>query len=151
MPMDPHPTAFGAFKPLNHVVISFPTAGAMSQALERIHDDQFEDAQVFQYTPAQMQSQAEYDVAHATSMADLGQDLNLVREQLHLAKLGHSFLVVYAPKASQVEILTQIAMEFGASRAQKYGLLLIEELIPLNESTTQRPESPESGLDPVTR
>ena len=147
MPMSPHPTSFGVFKPINHVVMSFKAMSQMNLAIHNVFDAQFDPKQVYEYTSQQMQSQAEHDADQATALAGIGQDLNLVKEHLSLAKLGYCFLVVYAPETDQVEQLTQIAINCGATRAQNYGRFVVEELIPKSEEIPQRPESLETGLD----
>ena len=147
MPMTPHPTSFGVFKPVNHVVISFKTTSQMKLAQHTIFDAQFDSEQVYEYSSEQMQTQAEHDLDQATTLAGIGQDLNLVKEHLALAKLGYCFLVVFAPEQEQTEKLTQIATACGAIRAQSYGRFVVEELIPQSEESTQRPESLETGLD----
>lgn len=147
MPMIPHPTSFGVFKPINHVVMSFKTTSQMKLAQHTVFDAQFDSEQVYDYTSQEMQTQSEQDLDQATTLAGIGQDLNLVKEHLALAKLGYCFLVVFAPEKEQIEKLTQIATACGAIRAQNYGRFIVEELIPQSEGSPQRPESLETGLD----
>ena len=151
MPMVPHPTLFGVFRPVDHIVISFATAADQGSAAQQLLQAHFEDVDVYRYTPMEMQQQAEGDIENATTLASIGQDLNLVKAHLELAKSGQSFLVVHAQDTEDVDTVTKIAVRCGATRAQRYGSLIVEELIRADANTVadlmQRPESPETGLD----
>ncbi len=147
MPMNPHPTSFGVFKPVDHVLMSFETAADSDAAVSALRDAGFVDSDVFRYTPDEMRAQAETDIGNAGGLASLGQDLNLVKAHLALALQGQSFLVVSADDAEQVQCVTEVATRAHATRAQHYGTLVIEELIPPGTSPRQIAESPDRGLD----
>lgn len=142
-----HPTSNGVFMPVGHVVISFPSAQDMSAALEKMHGIGLRDEALTTYTAQEMQAQAEGDIERATGLASLGQDLNLVKSHLKLARAGYHFLVVEAEDDDRVEQVAQIAREHRAERAQSYGRFMIEELIEQPGDTRQVFESPERGLD----
>ena len=147
MPMHPHPTSFGVFKPVDHVLMSFATADQADGAVAALHGAGFSDADLSRYTPAEMQAQAEQDISNASAMASLGQELNLVKDHLALALQGHSFVVVSAPNDDQVQHATDVAARWCATRAQRYGSLIVEELIAPGTSAQQTAESPDRGLD----
>lgn len=151
MPMNPHPTSFGVFKPVDHVLMSFATAAQTDDAVAALHVAGFVPAEIWRYTPQQMLAQTEQDMASASAMAAIGQELNLVKAHHALAEQGQSFLVVHAPKDEQVAQLTQVAQDFDASRAQRYGSLVIEELVPVGAMDVQVAESSDTGLDAQTR
>ncbi|MEP6875514.1 MAG: hypothetical protein ABI887_14230 [Burkholderiales bacterium] len=110
----------------------------------------FADEDLRVYTPAQMLAQVDDDLTNASSLAGLGQELNLVKAHGELARQGHSFLVVRARDQDAADMVTEIALRCHASRAQRYGSLLIEELIPVGTSNQQVAESSDLGLDAQT-
>ena len=101
--MQPHPTSFGVFKPVDPVLMSFATASQSDSAVAALQGAGFGDTDLSRYTPAEMQAQAEQDIANASAMASLGQDLNLVKAHLALAQQGQSFVVVSTPHGEQVQ------------------------------------------------
>ena len=133
MPMHPHPTSFGVFKPVNHVLMSFASAAASASAESALIAAGFAAADIVGYTPGEMRDQALSDIRNAGVLAGLGYELDLVKAQLALAQKGESFLVVNAPQQSQVELVTAVALSSHATRAQRYGSLIIEELLPLED------------------
>ena len=147
MPMNPHPQTLGVFAPIDHVVISFPTMQGMEGAAAELTRQGFASEALIRYTPEQMKAQADVDIAGASPLANLGQELNLVRAHRELADQGYSFLVVHAPKAEQTAAVQTVARSFHAERAQKYGSFVIEELIAPADEDEQVFESPARGLD----
>jgi len=145
--MNPHPTSFGVFKPVGHVLMSFATAADSDAAVRGLRDAGFDDPDIARYTPSEMRDQAEQDIGNASGLASLGQDLNLVKAHLALALQGQSFVVVSAAHDEQVQRVTEVATHAHATRAQHYGTLLIEELIAPGTSARQTTESPDRGLD----
>ena len=147
MPMNPHPTSFGVFKPVDHVLMSFATVTDSDAAVSALQDAGFGESDISRYTPSERRDQAETDIGNAGGLASLGQDLNLVKAHLALALQGQSFVVVSAATAEQVQHVTEVATRAHATRAQHYGTLVIEELIPPGTSAHQTAESPDRGLD----
>ena len=145
------PDAYGAFKPVGHVIVSFPTQSDMQGALSALLTSGFANDEVIVYSPDQMKRQAETDIEHAGMLASIGQDLNLMKANLDLAERGHSFLVVRATTDEHAQQVADIARRFNATRAQKYGSFLIEELIEVGSGETQVFESADRGLDSQTR
>jgi hypothetical protein len=145
--------SFGVFKPVDHVVISFPTseqADAAAQALGKIGVNG--ETTVRRLTDREMLSQIEQDLQKASSLAAVGQELNLIKAHRALAERGYHWLVVHAPEQTQAAQVAQIARAHGAERAQLYGNFIIEELIDRHaaDAKPQVAESPERGLDAET-
>ncbi len=148
---NPHPETFGVFAPVDHVVISFPTAQDMEGAAGALEKQGFgASGDVRRYTPEQMRAQVDIDLKNASPLAALGQEINLVRAHGELADHGYSFLVVHAPKKEQAEQVADIARRFHAERAQYYGHFIIEELIENAQDESQVFESPDRGIDAQT-
>jgi hypothetical protein len=150
MQVRPHPETLGAFSPVNHVVMSFPTAGDMQGAAVALVQQGWDGEQLIHYTPRQMKAQAESDLAHASPLAELGQEVNLVRAHRDLADKGYSFLIVPADNTDLAHKAAEIGKGFHAERAQRYGSFVIEELIESRDDEPQTFESPDRGLDAQT-
>jgi hypothetical protein len=150
----PHERSFGVFKPVGHVVISFPGVAEASAAVQAMRAAGLGRDEIRHYTDRQMIEQIDDDIAHASPLAAVGQELNLVRAHRALAVQGYHFLVVHVPEkregALPAQQIADIAREQGALRAQLYGSFIIEELIQRPDQLTQVGESPDRGLDAQT-
>jgi hypothetical protein len=146
-----HMRSFGVFKPVGHVVISFPTAGAMRAAARDLRDAGFggEEGTLREIDDRAMVAQADADLKRASPLAAIGQELNLVKAQRELALLGYHFLVVKADDDAARRV-ADIASRHQAERAQHYGQFVIEDLIQHPGDTGQVAESPDRGLDAQT-
>ncbi|HET9204803.1 MAG TPA: hypothetical protein VFO28_01105 [Burkholderiaceae bacterium] len=145
--------SFGVFKPVDHVVISFPTAeqaDAAAQALAKTGVSG--EPTVRRLTDREMLSQIDQDMQKASSLAAVGQELNLIKAHRALAERGYHWLVVHASNRDQAAPVAQIAATHGAERAQLYGNFIIEELIDQDRAGAkpQVAESPDRGLDAET-
>lgn len=144
------PVSQGVFKPVGHVVISFPTAEDQAGAVRALGAIGIDGAAVTTYTPDEMRQQADADLERATGLASLGQELNLVKAQRVLATHGYHFLVVQATDDDEARRIADRVKPFNAERAQHYGHLIIEELIEHPDDEPQVAESPDRGLDAQT-
>jgi hypothetical protein len=147
-PEDNH--SFGVYKPVGHLVISFPTPGQADTAFHGLADAGVTPDDVHRYTDLEMIEQIDRDIASASPLASLGQELNLVRAQRELAVLGYHWLVVRAGDDDRAARIAGIAAAAGAERAQLYGHFIIEELIDRPGHQPQVAESPDRGLDAQT-
>jgi hypothetical protein len=145
------PGAYGVFKPVGHVIAAFPSDADMRAAMTALMRRGFAAADLVTYSPEQMKRQADIDIEQAGVLAGIGQELNLVKSHRELAQQGHSFLVVHAPKDAQARGVADIARRFHAARVQRYGHLMIEEMIEVGSGEKQVAESPARGLDAQTR
>lgn len=146
-----HPKTLGVFAPTGHVIASFPTAQDMNAAAQALQQAGVGEEDVIRYTAEQMREQVDIDLAKASPIAALGQEINLVRAHGELADEGYSFLVVHAPQEEQWTRVAEIVRRHHAERAQRYGNFVIEELIEPSGEETQVFESPDRGLDAQTR
>jgi hypothetical protein len=142
------PEAFGVFKPVGHVVVSFPAEKDMQEAADALARAGFGDADVVRYTPQEMLAQIDEQMAQASVLASIGQEMNLVKAHRALAEKGFHWLVVKASEDEHARRVAEVVKPFNAERAQKYGRLLIEELI--EQHGRQVPESPSRGIDAQT-
>lgn len=141
------PTSFGVFKPVDHVVMAYENAAVAQDVSNQLLAQGFSAVDVVHYTPQEMKNQVDSNLVTASALASLGQDLNLVKAHGALAEQGCSFLVVYAPQAEQVQRIQTIANTMKAKSAQRYGSLIVEELLDADLNQHQVFESPDRGLD----
>ena len=132
---------------VGRVIVSFPPPADMQGALAALLDAGFTDDDVIVFSAEQMERQARLDIANAGMLASIGQDLNLMKADLERAEQGSTFLVVRSANDDTAAAVAGIAARFGASRAQKYGRLLIEELLTSGSGEHQVFESGDRGLD----
>lgn len=144
------PHSYGVFKPVGHVIVAFPSEADCHAAEAALRRAGFTDDEITSYSPAQMVAQVEQDIARASLLAGIGQELNLVKAHGELARQGSSFLVVRSPDQESADKIAAIALRCHAQRAQRYGSLLIEELIPVGATDQQVAESNDRGLDAQT-
>ena len=142
-------TAYGVFQPVGHVLASFPTERDAHAAADALKQAGFPD--VAYYPAGEVLERAERDIERAGVLATIGQELNLVKQQRDLAREGHPFVSVLAEEDDAARRAADIVARHGADRAQKYGHLIIEELIEPGTGQRQARESPDTGLDPQTR
>jgi hypothetical protein len=144
------PTSHGVFKPVGHVVISFPSLHDQQSAAQALQALGLGADDITPYSADEMRRQVEADLERATSLASLGQELNLVKAQGELAALGYHFLIVKAADDDMARRVAETARPFNAERAQHYGHFVIEELIAHADDEPQVAESPDRGLDAQT-
>jgi hypothetical protein len=146
-----HPQqSFGVFKPVGHIVISFPSHDAQTAAADALCNLGLADGGITSYTPGEMIEQIDRDIERASPLAAVGQELNLVKAQRALAANGYHWLVVAADSDDLAQGIADTCKAYGAERAQRYGRFIIEELIEHAEDETQVAESPDRGLDAQT-
>ena len=141
---------FGVFKPVGHVVISFPTADEARATARELDELGVEGDAVRFLTDREMLAQIDADLENASPLAGVGQELNLIKSHQALAEEGFHFLVVRANDDEQAAAIADCAKANGGERAQHYGHFIIEELISHPSDMPQRRESPETGLDAQT-
>lgn len=149
--MDPaEHRAYGVFKPVGHMVVSFPDAASASKGNQALMALGYERADIHPYTAQQMLTQCDEDIARASPAASIGQELNLVKAYRELAERGFHWLVVRVADDDQARQAADALHAQGAERAQLYGRFIIEEMITRSADLPQVKESPDSGLDPQT-
>ncbi len=141
------PRAYGVFKPVGHTLIAFHDEATLRGAVDRLVASGVDSATLTTYTSEEMLAQTADDLQNAGPLATIGQELNLVKAHNEMAKNGGHFLVMETDKDEQAELATQVAKEFDARLAQRYGRFTVEELIDPDNETRQVFESPDRGLD----
>ncbi|RZL31714.1 MAG: hypothetical protein EOP35_21465 [Rubrivivax sp.] len=142
--------SFGVFKPVGHVVISLPDAEAADRAALAITGLGLAEDATHRYTDRDMLRQIDEDVAKASPISAIGQEMNLILAHRVLAARGYHWLVVRVANDEQALQVAKAAEAEGAERAQHYGHFIIEELIERRGDEPQVAESPDRGLDAQT-
>jgi hypothetical protein len=142
--------SFGVFKPVDHVVISFPSAEQAAAAEQALAAAGLQGVPtVRRLSDQQMLAQIDQDLQKASLLASVGQEVNLIKAHRALAERGYHWLVVHVPDNALATRVANIARQQGAERAQLYGNFIIEELIDRG-TKPQVAESPDRGLDAQT-
>lgn len=142
--------AYGVFKPVGHMVVSFASAAQAEQGHAKLTQLGFREDHIRQYTDREMLSQTNTDIQHASPLAAVGQELNLIKSHRALAERGYHWLVVHVDSDEQARAMAAALKDAGAERAQLYGRFVIEELISHPGDLPQVAESPDRGLDAQT-
>ena len=142
------PISFGVFKPVGHVVMALRSDVDLQTTRQALLSQGFEADDLVAYTPQEMAEQVDAEVPHASVLAAIGQELNLILAHRAMARSGCSFLVVATPHQARIDTAAAVARGVPAIAAQHYGRFIIEELIDdPSGNTEQRFESPDRGLD----
>ena len=145
-----HEVSFGVFKPVDHVVVSFASAQQADDAVRALADMGLSGDEVRRYSDREMIEQIDRDLARASPIATIGQEVNLVRAHRALAEQGYHWLIVHADDARRAGQVAEAVRRCGAERAQHYGHFIIEELLERPGRLPQVGESPDRGLDAQT-
>ena len=119
----------GQFYPTGHIVAMFPNEAAAREACKALTEHGFGDEEVCWITPEVMMG----EIARTVGTADLplpspGTEADTVRRFSHLAAQGHHALLIHAPHHQDDERLMEALHRHGVSHAQKYRMLVIEDL-----------------------
>lgn len=141
------PRSLGVFKPVGHTVLVFPNAQKLDDAALHLTAADIVTGAVTRYTPEEMLAQTEADLEGASTLASVGQELNLVKMHRQLATEGCHFMVVPTDKDALARQVADIVKPFGAIAAQQYGTFIVEDLIDPADGKAQVFESPDRGID----
>lgn len=144
------PRAFGVFKPIGHVVMSFPPHVDLQQVGRSVAQAGLASQEITIYSADEMKRQIAADLENAGILASIGQEANLVKAHRALAEEGYGWLVVKVADDEEARRVADIGRQAEAERAQHYGRFVIEELIVHADEPVQAPESPDLGLDAGT-
>lgn len=142
--------AFGVFKPVGHLLISFPSDASAREGQEAVQRLGIADGDIHTYTNREMLAQIDADLDRASPLAAIGQELNLVKAHRVLAERGYHWLLVKADGDDDARRIADACREAGAERAQHYGRFIIEDMIQHPDDLPQVNESPDRGLDART-
>ncbi|MDQ2780732.1 MAG: hypothetical protein M3Y32_14365 [Pseudomonadota bacterium] len=140
-------SSFGVFKPVGHILISFPSAEQADGAMQALAHVGLPPDALRRWTDTEMLAQIDRDMQSASPLAAIGQELNLIKAHRELAAKGYHWLMVRGDDEALLKIVADAVQPFGAEQAQHYGRFIIEELIDPPSAQPQVAESPDRGLD----
>jgi alkanesulfonate monooxygenase SsuD/methylene tetrahydromethanopterin reductase-like flavin-dependent oxidoreductase (luciferase family) len=124
-----HPVSFGAFSPTGHVVVCFETDEEASSARQDLLGAGFEEEDILLYTHDEERDEMSRLLDGVSGASGFGHEVCLMRLYKDLAEHGSGFLIVYTPDRAHCERVVEIAKKHNAKLAEKYGRLVIEDLI----------------------
>ena len=124
-----HPTSFGAFKPVGHVVVALPDARKSADAVAALRTLGFAAEDILQYTAGEQKNEMDTMLANVSGVAEFGYEADLMRKYQKLAADGACWLIVYAPDDAAAQRVADVARQQGAILAEQYGHLSIEDLL----------------------
>jgi hypothetical protein len=123
------PESFGVFKPVGHVVLAFKNVEDRDAARQALAAGGFADDTMVQYGADEMKRQLGDQIDDASVVADFGYEIVRSQHYYNLAKHGHVWLVVHAPKLEQAQEVARIAGEHQAVLGDRYGSLVLEKML----------------------
>jgi len=132
------------------VLISFPAESHSRQAAQELVRTGTEAEAIRTVGDREMLRLPDDDLATASPLARIGQEVNLAKAQRELAAKGYHFLLVRAKDNAHARRIAEVVKPHAAERAQYYGHFVVEELIEQRGDFPQVAESPDRGLDTAT-
>ncbi|QXL85290.1 hypothetical protein [Comamonas sp. NLF-1-9] len=143
--------SYGVFKPVGHIVVSFPNAVLAKNGHAALRALGVADQDIHDFSDQEMIARIDDDLKQAGALASFGQELNLVKAHRALAEQGYYWLIVRAEGSDKARQMADALRAQGAERAQLYGRFIIEELIEHPDDMPQAKEPAGHGLDAQTR
>ncbi len=121
--------SLGAFNPVGHAVIAFPSDAVAADAHTALSAAGFTSEDVLVFTSGELFPDLEEMMRNASGAAGFGYEITLMRRYMTLAGEGCGWLIVFSPDEEQVKQVAEIARKFEARSAVHYGRFASEELI----------------------
>ena len=122
-------TMSGVFYPKGYVFLMFPTRDGASQAAQTLADNGIAGDTVSLVSPETIQETIARTVGNADMpLPSAGTEADTVRRYAELASQGHHALMIHAPKAEESDRVMELLKGSEISYAQKYRMLVIEDL-----------------------
>lgn len=124
---DALPTSFGVFKPVGHVMVGLPTQSRLNSLVVALHGAGCPLVAMRQISPSVVEMQAMLD--NAGLMAGFGYEIQLLRHYMDLTEAGYFWLLVKVDDMEHATAAAEVARGCGATLANYYRSLTVEELI----------------------
>lgn len=128
------PTSFGVLKPVGHVVVGFADPADRDAARTELQARGVASADLVSLEAHDMASQLDAQLDDASGTAAFGYEIVLAQHYRELARLGHAWLIVYAPSEADSQQVAAVARAHEAELADRYGRLAVEQML---DSPTQ--------------
>lgn len=123
------PTAFGALKPVGHVLLAVPSGTQLSVLQTALQRDGDGERTAVEFQPHDAVTELATMIDNASGAAGFGYELALMRRYLQLARAGHRWLLVKVEGTDEAARVGQLARLYGASSVVHYRSLTVEELL----------------------
>jgi hypothetical protein len=123
------PLSFGVFSPVGHVVVAFENDSEADDARRDLLESGFEPEDILQYAASEESGEMSRMLDGVSGAAGFGHEVCLMRLYKTMADEGCGWLIVYAPEKGRCEKVVEVARRHGARLAEKYGRLVIEDLL----------------------
>ena len=121
--------SLGALNPVGNAVLAFASDAVAANAKAALLQAGFGDADILSYTSGELFPNLDEMMRKASGAAGFGYEITLMRRYMTLASEGCGWLVVYAPDEAQTAKVQDIARQFAAKSAVRYGMLASEDLV----------------------
>ena len=121
--------SLGALNPVGNAVLAFASDAVAADAKAALLQAGFGDADILSYTSGELFPNLDEMMRKASGAAGFGYEITLMRRYMTLASEGCGWLVVYAPDEAQTAKVQDIARQFAAKSAVRYGMLASEDLV----------------------
>lgn len=119
----------GQFYPTGHVIAMFPSLDGAQKAVRALADAGVSEDEISLLTPEVIQTQIVRTVGSAdVPLPSAGTEGDTVRRFSQYASQGHHALLIHAPEADHGERVMTALKGHEISYAQKYRMLVIEDL-----------------------
>ena len=119
----------GALNPVGHAILAFESDAVAANAKDALLKDGFASADILSYSSAELFPDLEEMMRTASDAAGFGYEIVLMRRYMTLASEGCGWLIVYVPEDAQTTQVQNVAKQFAAKSAVRYGRLMSEDLV----------------------
>jgi hypothetical protein len=119
----------GALNPVGHAILAFESDAVAANARDALLKVGFAPTDILTYTSSELFPDLEEMMRTASDAAGFGYEIVLMRRYMTLASEGCGWLVVYVPEDAQTTQVQDVAKQFAARSAVRYGRLASEDLV----------------------
>ena len=121
-------TMGGQFYPTGHVMLMFPSLEGAQKAVRALTDAGVDEDTISLLTPEVIQSQIVRTTGDDEPLPSAGTEGDTVRRFSQFASQGHHALLIHSPESDHAEREMTALKGHEISYAQKYRMLVIEDL-----------------------
>ncbi|TDP61820.1 hypothetical protein [Roseateles toxinivorans] len=123
------PLSFGAFAPVDYVVVALPDEAATEALMADLDGAGFAPEDIVRHSAADMAQHLKALLPDVSGAAGFGSEAHYMSNYYALAEAGCPWLLVHAPETEQETRVAALARDRGAKVANKYNMLTLEELL----------------------
>lgn len=119
----------GIFHPRGYVLLVFNTHSNAEMTFKALLEGGYDDAEIIRYHAGDLLELVADLKGHSSLFSKIGYESNLLDRYETLAREHCCFLEVFAPSDAETQRVMRVARRFDVRQAEKYGTLMIEDLI----------------------